>query len=241
VNITGITFDASGNGVTDPNTYIIGVLYDNSSGTVNHVATRNQTGNLQGCGVILQGGASNPSVTVENSSIHDFDYIGIFVFGVAADSEVNATLKSNSVNAAAGVFGIYLYSYTASTVSSNYIFGSPLYGIFTQKLSTGSVSGNVLMNNAAGISAASDDVSILTNKILNSSSAGVFLLSAIATVKSNTIVQSPFVAINFNCNGDASAHSNTIIDAGTGADLVPTGLSVANSYYNVSTLQTGGC
>jgi hypothetical protein len=100
VNISNITIDGTGNGVQ--NCYlglVVGILYQNSPGTVNRVTTRNQKGNA-GCGygVWLEGGSSNPSVTIENGSIHDFDVNGIEAITNSGTSELTATIKGNDVN-----------------------------------------------------------------------------------------------------------------------------------------------
>jgi len=66
---------------------------------VNHVATRNQmVGGLRAqvhpagaVGIWIEGGASNPTVTVENSSIRYFDDIGIRTQTNATASEPNTT------------------------------------------------------------------------------------------------------------------------------------------------------
>src|SRR5690242_1615882 len=54
VNINDVTFDGSGNGVT--NAMVVGILYENSPGALNRVATRNQKGDFGGFGMWLEGG-----------------------------------------------------------------------------------------------------------------------------------------------------------------------------------------
>ena len=84
-NVSNLSVDGSGNNVTgcSPPT-IIGIYYQNSSGTVNHVATRNQLQdpNDQGCqnglGIFVQSGNSGTStVTVSASSVHSYQKNGI--------------------------------------------------------------------------------------------------------------------------------------------------------------------
>jgi len=74
VTVQDITVD--GDGITLPGFYA-GIFYQNSSGTINRVTTRNQSAG-NGQGISVEGGASSPSVTVENSSVHNFDHTGIY-------------------------------------------------------------------------------------------------------------------------------------------------------------------
>ncbi len=101
ISISDITLDAANNEVQSP-AYVVGIFFQNSSGTVNHVATRNQMGGAGGVGVWIEGGLLLPAVTVENSSIRSFDDIGVWDQTNAAASELTVTIKDNDVN---GGFG----------------------------------------------------------------------------------------------------------------------------------------
>jgi hypothetical protein len=78
VNLSDLTIDGSNNGATSCGQGPNGIYYFDSSGTINHVAVRNELpsgAGLQGCfdgdGIFVgasPGGAA--SVTIENSSIH---------------------------------------------------------------------------------------------------------------------------------------------------------------------------
>ncbi len=88
VAISNLTVDGSGNnGLTAcgaPN--LVGIYYQDASGTIRDVVTRNQTsvppngcGQGTGMGIFVQsgislvsGGAGTSTVTVQNSSVHDF-------------------------------------------------------------------------------------------------------------------------------------------------------------------------
>src|ERR1700758_3487839 len=81
--ISNITVDGTGNNLTDC-TNLAGILYENASGTVNHVAVRNETlgTGLEGCqsgqGIYVQTASGNVStVTVQNSSVHNYQKNGI--------------------------------------------------------------------------------------------------------------------------------------------------------------------
>jgi hypothetical protein len=249
VDVIDITLDAAGNGITTFPPFIVGVFYQNSSGTVNRVTTRNQKGNGSGEGIYVEGGSGNPSVTVEDSSIHDFDAVGIDIETSSNASEVTATIKGNSVNGGTGQIGdgILANSGATSTVTANLVTGT-IQGIYTQGLAAGSISGNTLMNNLVGIAAGADGVSVTGNKISAGSSlpyyypyeGGIVVFSDVETITGNSIFGAP-VGIEFGCSTDPNVHSNTIIDASVGLDEVPTGITATNSYFNVGTIRTGGC
>jgi hypothetical protein len=240
VNITNITLDATGNAGT--NQEIIGIYYQNSSGTINRVATRNQQGNRLGTGIWVQGGAANPSVLIENSSIHDFDFVGIVAETNTGSSQLTATVKGNNVNASTTssfTQGIVLESGATTIVSNNFVSGET-FGIASEPGAAGSISGNTLIDNSqAGILVGADAVPATSNKIFNAVSIGIDLQTSAALIQSNSIVNTPF-AINFDCQANANVHSNTITDAGTALAFLPPGLpTLSNSYFNVGVIRSG--
>ena len=89
VNMTNLIVDSAGNNINSCAPDLIGIYYQNSSGGLNHVVTRNQwvgasesdTG-LNGCqtglGIFAQSGGGGTSVlAVSNSSVHDYQKNGI--------------------------------------------------------------------------------------------------------------------------------------------------------------------
>jgi parallel beta-helix repeat protein len=84
VSITGLTLDGINNGISLCSPDLIGIAYQNASGTVAHVAVRNfkLAASLNGCqsgtGIFVEsgsGGASN--VEIRDSTVHDFQKNGI--------------------------------------------------------------------------------------------------------------------------------------------------------------------
>jgi parallel beta-helix repeat protein len=239
VNISDLTVDAAGNGITGYSP-IVGIFYQNSAGTVNRVTTRNQSGNRGGIGILAEGGASNPSVTVENSSIYNFDAWGVETETNSGVSELTATIKNNYVQGM-GVnsftFGILIESGAISTVTNNVVIDGNT-GVYVQASAVGSVSGNTVANNLVGILVYPDGTSIIANKIFGSTVNGIYMANtSVAVIQGNSITGSP-VGIEFNCGANSNAHSNTITDVGTALDSVPSGLAVTNSYFNVGTIRT---
>jgi|SRR5450631_2032843 len=238
--ISDITLDAANNHVLAPN-YVAGIFVKNSSGTVNHVATRNQMGGDGGVGIWIEGGTSNPTVTVENSSISAFDFIGIWTQTNAAASELTALLKNNDENGglSGGViagFDIFRGQGATTTVSGNYLVGG-MIGVITE-VDPGPIQHNTLVNNGIGIVVNSDQVSVTANNIFMCSTEGISVNSALPVVQGNTITGCP-IGIEFNGFADGSAHGNTIMDGAVGLDGVPAGFTVSNSYYNVGTIMAG--
>jgi hypothetical protein len=90
VSIGNITVDGSNNGLNSCGTDLVGIYYQNASGTVTHVTTRYQElppadfGCQDGLAIYAQSGYSTggtSAVTIENSSVHDYDKNGITADG----------------------------------------------------------------------------------------------------------------------------------------------------------------
>src|ERR1700686_381081 len=90
-----------------------------------------------------------------------------------------------------------------------------------------------------GIITSADGVSVTSNKVFNTSGAGIYLGTPVASIKGNNIANSN-VGIEFNCVANSNVTGNTINEAQTGLNHVPAGLAVPNTYFNVLSLR-GGC
>jgi parallel beta-helix repeat protein len=238
VNISNLTVDGTGNAATA--CLVMGIFYQNSAGTVNHVTVRNQTGNGCGIGIEAEGGSASPAVTIENNTIHNDDDAGIVTETYASFNtpELTATIKGNYTNNASQ--GIVINQGTSDTVSGNLVSNSN-FGITAQGGSQGSVSGNTVLNSPLGIESFSDGVSVTSNKVFNSSVAGINLQGTqVANVQNNTVTSSS-VGIEFTCFADPNVIHNIIIDTPTGIDQVPGALAAPNTYFSVGTIRTGGC
>ena len=235
VNITNITVDGTGN--TVPTTeFLVGIFYDSgSSGTVNEVTTRQQTEGGLGSGIMAENGNSSPiaSVTIENSSVHDFDNFGILVASNQTPPTLTATVKGNIVRG--GGVGINNFGATAS-VTSNVVAGS-FRGITALAATT--VTGNTVTDaGQIGIVAAAAGDIIKANTVVNSALAGIYLNASGATVQSNKLAENA-TGIEFACfTGTVSG--NTISDTATGMNDVPLTFSMVNTFENVDTIRSGG-
>ena len=241
VNVTDITFDGLNDG-TDYG-YVVGIYFENTAGTVNRVTTRNHQNRGSGIGVLVEGGASNPTVTVENSSVHDFDLTGIEAETTGAGaSELNATIKANSVKNTAGIptLGIEITDGSTSSVSGNWValpgIGS---GIAAVTGASGSIENNTIFGAYEGVFTEADGVEVSNNKMVGSAYSGLGVATSVGSVHGNTLIGGP-VGVEGECVAGANVHSNTINDAATGVNDVLDGIPANNSYYNVGTIRSIG-
>lgn len=219
--------------------FIVGVFYHNSSGTMNHIAVTNQSGNGLGAAIWVDGGSNTPTVTVENSDLQRFDYAGVVV--KSYNPALTVDIKGNDVTSSfPNANGVYLIQGGSSSVSSNLI-ASMAEGILING-GKATISKNKVVATGVGIDIETDEVSATSNTIDDGVGFGIGILanSAVAPVTDNTIAQSNY-AIIFNCVAGSNVHSNTILDAGIGLYSVPTGTVSTNTYYNVGTDSSGGC
>jgi hypothetical protein len=234
VNITDITVDGSGNNLSSAD-LLAGIFYDvGTSGTVNKVTTRNQLGAAEGIGIWAQNSlASNYSVTIENSSVHDVNFIGIFVLSNQTPPTLTATVKGNRVV----TYENGILDQAGGTVTGNFI-SAGFTAIALQNGSSASVTGNTLTDAQVGITVGNGGNVVKSNVIWNSQY-GIDLFGNGATIQSNNVAKAT-VGIKFGCfTGTVSG--NTINDAGTGIDTVPSSFTLVNTFENVDTIRAGGC
>lgn len=102
VNISNITVDGSNNLLSDCSIDLVGIYYQNASGTLNHVTTRYQElapdlfGCQDGLAIYAQSGygsGGTATVTIEDSSVHDYDKNGVTADG----SGTVATITNNYI------------------------------------------------------------------------------------------------------------------------------------------------
>jgi hypothetical protein len=229
VNISDITVDGAGNTVPS-GSWFAGFLYnDGSSGTVNQITARNLCCTNGGFGIWAENAnATYESLTIQNSSFHDFDDSAVITFG----STLVATLKANTVE-----FGFsQIQFYSGGSLTANVLNGG-YYGMFVSPSAPVTISGNTVNNETYGI-LAFGQVTATSNKISNAST-GIYDGGGGSTYKSNAITKVG-VGIEFACQSP-TVFGNTINDATTGLDSVPSSFSGANSFNNVVTLRSDGC
>jgi parallel beta-helix repeat protein len=251
VNLSNLAVTGDGFGALDGQgaDFFIGVVYEESSGTINQVMTwaqDNNSGNhdVNGWGIWIEGGSSNPSVTVENSSVHNFSSGGIFAIGETTAPDLTVAIKNNFVSSVyEGDNNIVVYQGTNPTVSGNTVIGG-VYGIFITS-PTGSITGNTFLGSQTGIALTADGPSVTSNNVYGATEYGIAVSATLkkSIVEKNTIrnVQSASssdsdgTGIELGCNNISSSqvNSNTIIDAFAGYGDAPAGFAGSNTYVGL--------
>jgi len=257
INLSNLTVDGTGNNVLDY--YVVGVFYHDATGTMDHVTIQNQNGNNNGVGAWLEGDGkeTNPSVTVENSSLQNFDYAGIVVESGTNSGQtilLNATIEGNYLTSRPPVrncmetppclAGISLIGPVAASVSGNLIAGFEQGVLIDGQLpyTVGSVSKNTFVGDEYGIWIQDDGVAVTSNTIYNVAGVSVFGMwaqSAVSPITGNTIIGGAAAGISLNCHAGYLA-SNTILGATFGLEGAPPGMAPTDKYYNVGVI-SGGC
>jgi len=237
--------DVNGEGFSPNMDRLAGIFYQESSGTINQVITSFQTGG--GVGMVLQGGSSHSSVTVENSSIHDFDLVGIWAVGPSSAPDLKVTLENNNIaTSQSNVFSnLLIEEGTDATVSGNVVSGG-ITGI-SMNGSVGSITGNTVLRSGTGISLGSDGPSVKSNMVFNTTDYGIVVGSDLEApvIEGNTVmsVDQPGsldvtgTAIELDCAKVRSGHvrSNTMMDSLYGYGDVPSGFTGSGTYGGVIT------
>lgn len=237
-NISNLAVDGTGNNVTGCLPTIIGIFYQNASGTVSHVATRNQLQdpNDQGCqnglGIFVQSGNSGHStVTVTSSSVHSYQKNGIT--GNEAGTTITITGNSvvglgpttgaaeNSIQIGFGATGKILNNTAMDDVWSPDNIGDPgdaAAGILVYAAPAVVTTGNTVGNTQFGIAyvtdlnyGVADGGNISSNKV---SATHIFDAIDVCSngniVKSNTINSADEAGIHLDSSCNGTGNTNTV-------------------------------
>ena len=241
VNITGITVDGGGGNVgCSTRVGLVGIFYAaGTSGTLNEVTTRNHQSS--GCGNSIW--AENTAgvmqtITIENSSVRNFDNWGITAFSDQNTSTLTATINGNFINPASSAIAVNAQGMVGSI--SNNVVTSAGVGIGSLAYA-GSimVSGNTLADGPGGIGVeVTSGTTATSNKVSNVANAFYFPDGG-ATVKSNTVMNATY-AFDLDCFVGSTVSANIVNDSQFGFQYPPS-LITGNALYNVDTIQTGSC
>jgi len=252
-NPTGQPYNCQGIGVTPG---LVGIFYDatgSASGTVvliGDVTTRNQLTQNIGCGYGIwaeNDGPTNQSVTIENSSVHDFDLGGITAVTAPAGAPpaLTATIRSNDVHSGSACPACLPYGIDAEdidgTIESNIVTGGG-YGIM-EGSSTISIMSNTVAGSGTGIYLFEDGASTLaSNDITNVSTAfDVFGGNPGPTTIKSNITKNTQTVVNYECTPNITVTSNTFSDSATGFSKIPgTAPTATNFLFNIDTI-TSSC
>jgi parallel beta-helix repeat protein len=237
VNLTNLIVDGS-NSQIDCGPNLVGIYYQNSSGTVNHVVARNQAlGTNNGCqsgqGIFVESGYSTPgssNVTIENSSVHGYQKNGITADG----NGTTFTISNNDVvgqgpTTGAAENGIQLSDQATGTVYNNRVVDdvySPgsygASGILVYDTGSVIIQSNTVSNTQYGIVVYTDgtydanDNTITSNRVSATHlDDGIDLCSDGNTVKSNIVMASDSSGIHIDSSctdaeGNTTGTGNTV-------------------------------
>jgi len=232
VNISNLTVDGSNNQIAACAPDIRGIYYQNSSGTISQVATRNQvlaaglTGCQAGQGIYVQSSYSgagyasaSADVTIKNSSVSNFQKNGITIDGPKA----NGTVTFNSITGqgpttGAGENGVQISDGAAGCVTNNAIvdtvWAPDVFG------DTGDAASGILIygsehilveNNIVGTT--QFGIVTVTDPVYGSSAANPLGLGDHATITSNVVINTLLYDAIDICSNDNSVTGNTVYNA----------------------------
>ena len=237
VSISNLTVDSIGNKYNNDD--LRGILYQDASGTLNHVAVRNvvpndtPTGIQSGQGIMVETTSSgSATLTVQNSSVHNYNKNGIVArYAGATLIATGNYVQGNGVVASglAAQNGIELaYNGAAGTIKNNTVIDN-IYGdtsiatssdilLYDSAENAGiTVSGNVLGNSQETIALISatgglgDGVTVTGNKIFGTSSFdAIDACNNNNTITGNTIFNTAQSGVHLDASCGGTGNNNTV-------------------------------
>ena len=219
VEIEGLIVDTANNGITECSPDLIGILYQNSSGSIEHNAVRNAklSVSLNGCqsgdAIVVQSlGGGTSKVSIDDNSIHDYQKNGI----TGNESGTEITITKNVVTGlgpttGAAQNGIQVGFGAKGGVSRNTV---------TDNVWAPCVSLTNCAFNATGILVfQSDDVLVEHNSVATNQ-VGIFANGQNAKIQANNISNS-LVLVGIDLAGDDNlASRNDVTNSGQAGILI---------------------
>jgi len=244
VTIRNLAVDATNNGIPNCGTTPVGIYFSDSSGTVNHVAFKNQqatcyrSGDLgvatypYGDAVFVQSDGTLPAVvSVLNSSFHNPGWMAVHADGGGASITMkNNTLVGPGLTDGNGIlveYGAEAVAITNNSESNALLNGqvTGFWGILLNVCSGNSlVNNNTLSNTQIGIYVQCGNNTISGNWVFNSQLDGVVICGNGNTVQSNTINDSGRAGVNVlqGCAATSNIVSQNTFDGACAGTLVGT-------------------
>lgn len=249
VNITNVTVDGTGNGVSSG--WIVGIAYESgASGTVNGVTAREQNGVTFGAGLWAENAnGTSETVTIENSQVRDANTTGILVRSGINPPTLLAKVVGNQVINGNQAINTHtgIRDNAAGSVMGNVIAECVSIGIEMDGFATASVVGNVISTTLAsskptGIQVGGTGEIVKSNTILGSHN-GIDASGATGglTVEANTITDANNIGIQMACQTGVTISGNVLNDVHTGILGVSGLVAVHGTYHNVDIINGGGC
>ena len=260
VHIKNITIDGIDNALVCDATAptLDGIFFRNASGEIESVAIKNIL-SPEACAfadaIDVVSTGEHQRVTVRDSSIHDYDFGGIFCFGNGLSVSAIRNVVTGRGPTAYGQFGIQLDEGPTGTIEENIVtnhvtadfsqsdFDSHNIGVFQAPGNT-RIARNIVGNSNVGMFVGafpdldSNGVTVVGNTVFNSDVlAGIFVKGNNNLVKDNTITNSGLTDVGFVHRGGVFAQGvnntirdNTINEASTGL-LISTGNSILHNWF----------
>jgi hypothetical protein len=188
LNITNTT-GALGCPVGTNGQFEVGVYYLQSSGTLSHVDAYGEVPGGCGIGILAESTKSAQSVTVQNSTVFNFDLIGIAAVNFSPGT-LRESVKGNYIQtgttpqtANSSTIGIAPGGGTSATITGNVIQVQAI-GIKASTDTDTTVSGNTIIGSTDGIDVYNGPANVAGNQLINLSN-GVNLQSAGGKVSGN--------------------------------------------------------
>lgn len=219
VEIEGLIVDTANNGITECSPHLIGILYQNSSGSIEHNAVRNTklSVSLNGCqsgdAIVVQSlGGGTSKVSIGDNSVHDYQKNGI----TGNESGTEVTITNNVVTGLGPTTGAAQNGIQVGFGAKGGVLGNTV----TDNVWAPCVSLANCAFNATGILVfQSDDVRVEHNSVATNQ-VGIFANGQNAKIDSNNISNS-LVLVGIDLAGDDNlASRNDVNNSGQAAILI---------------------
>jgi len=219
VEIEGLIVDASNNGIAECSPDLIGILYQNSSGKIEHNAVRNTklSASINGCqsgdGIVVQSlGGETSKVSIDDNSVHDYQKNGI----TGNESGTEVSITNNVVTGLGPTTGAAQNGIQIGFGGK----GSVLRNTVTDNVWSPCVSLKNCAFNATGILIFQSDAVRVEHNSVATNQVGVFAGGQHATIDSNNVSNS-LVLVGIDLAGDNNfASHNDVTNSGQAAILV---------------------
>jgi hypothetical protein len=236
VNIQNLTIDDSNNLLTGcTGDELVGVLYQNSSGTLNEIATRNQTlpGSplcRTGVGVFVQSLAPAYSyVSILDSSIHDYQQTGI----IANEQGTTATIYGDAIRGLGPIAGPAQKGIQFAFGSTGSIYDTSLIDHVWADTDGSDFGIGILIFAAPGVNIGNNTIANDQIGIASESDPGVGLSDG-GCISGNTIFGTVLYDGIDLCSNHHTVSQNTISDSGESGIFLDDECDPSGSYNSVS-------
>jgi hypothetical protein len=212
VNIRNVIVDGANNGITECAPDLIGILYQNASGEVDHTAVRNLklSASLNSCQsgsaiMVQSGGGQNSVVNISDSSIHDYQKNGITANETGTQVQIDHNVVTGiGPTAGAAQNGIQIGFGATGSVAGNSV-ANHVWAPCTSLKACDATADDILIYQSDGVT--------VTRNVAGVSQTGVAIVANGAQVDDNRVFGTMIAdGIEFVGNGN-SATSNQITDS----------------------------